>query len=431
MRKLKKLTSLLLAVLLLFSLMAMPAHAEYELSRSIDKSGFKTDYPYIFVHGMGGWAPTNRFYSLSPYWGGGLSLSDTDLISILNDQGIKAYAPAVGPLSSAWDRACELYAQLVGGTVDYGEAHSKEHNHDRYGFTYEPIMGESWNLKDKINLVGHSFGGATVRLFTSLLAYGSEEEMKATGQDTSELFKGGHDGTIHSCITLSAPHNGTQVANLLYDLKWPLYLIIMLYNVIGVTLGNDFLVFSLQMGHFGLTPKQGEEKATFSINKVQNYYSSEDTCYYDMIFRGAAELNSTIKLAKNTYYYSYSTIATETGTDGKQHIMDTVTPIFYISSLMMRYAEGKTFDDVKIEGDWAVHDGIVPLKSAMYPLCDEETALNYETAVAEGKKIETGRWYYMNPLVGTDHFDFCGTEDYPVSFEDFYFSMIERANGEG
>jgi triacylglycerol lipase len=142
-------------------------------------------------------------------------------------------------------------------------------------------MGEAWNLEDKINLVGHSFGGATVRLFTSLLAFGCEEEIAATGDETSELFKGGHE-SVHSCITLSAPHNGTQVSNMLYDLTGPYYVIVMLYNLIGATLGNDFLVFSLQMGHFGLTPKQGEKRAKFSLDKIDNYYTSGDNCYYDI-----------------------------------------------------------------------------------------------------------------------------------------------------
>lgn len=427
MKKATKIISVLLAVILTFSLCIMPASAGDSAVRTVDKSGFVTDYPYIFVHGMGGWAPSNSFYKMSPYWGGGLWLSDTDLIKILNEQGVETYAPAVGPLNSAWDRACELYAQLAGGTVDYGEAHSKAHGHDRFGFTYEPVMGEGWNLEDKINLVGHSFGGATVRLFTSLLAYGNEEEMAATGEQTSELFKGGHN-SIHSCITLSAPHNGTQVSNLLYDLKWPYYILVMLYNIIGATVGDNFLVFSLQMGHFGLTPKQGEKRASFNLNKVQNYYSAGDNCYYDMTLRGAAELNSNIKLVPDTYYYSYSTAATKTGIDGKQLIVSTVTPIFYISSAMLRFSEGKTYDGVKIEGDWAVNDGIVPLKSARYPLCDEATALSYEESLASGKTIESGRWYYMNTLEGTDHFDFCGTRDYPTSFEDFYFSMIENAN---
>ena len=428
MKKFSKLISLLLAVIMCFSACLVPVSAKSESDRVVEKDQFATDYPYIFVHGMGGWSPTNKFYSLSPYWGGGLWLSDTDLITMLNDQGIKAYAPAVGPLSSAWDRACELYAQLMGTTVDYGEAHAKAHGHERFGFTYEPIMGKSWNMQDKINLVGHSFGGATVRLLTSLLAFGCEEEVAATGAQTSELFKGGYDNCIHSCITLSAPHNGTQVSNMLYDLTGPYYVIVMLYNLIGSILGNDFIVFSLQMGHFGLTPKQNEKRAKFSFDNIKNYYTAQDNCYYDMTLRGAAELNETIKLCENTYYYSYSTAATKTDTFGKQLIYSSVTPIFYISSGMLRLSEGKTYDGVTIEGDWAVNDGIVPLKSARYPLCDEATALSYTQSVTSGKPIEPGRWYYMDTLVGTDHFDFCGTKDYPTSFEDFYYSMIETAN---
>lgn len=427
MKKSIKFISLLLTIAICISVCIIPVSAKSSTDRVIEKEGFATDYPYIFVHGMGGWSPSNKFYSMSPYWGGGLSLSDTDLISMLNAQGIEAYAPAVGPLSSAWDRACELYAQLKGTTVDYGEAHSKAHGHDRYGFTYEPIMGESWNLEDKINLVGHSFGGATVRLFTSLLAYGCEEEIAATGAETSELFTGGHD-CVHSCITLSAPHNGTQVSNMLYDLTGPYYVIVMLYNLIGATLGNDFLVFSLQMGHFCLTPKQDEKRAKFSFDAIKNYYNSGDNCYYDMTLRGAAELNEKIKLSENTYYYSYTTAATKTDRFGKQLIYPSVTPIFYISSAMLRLSEGKTYDGVTIEGDWAVNDGIVPLISARYPLCDKATALSYSEAITSGKTIESGRWYYMDTLVGTDHFDFCGTKDYPTSFEDFYYSMIEIAN---
>lgn len=429
----KKIISLLLVVMLMMTTIT-PVSACVDSGndevRLVDKSGFKTDYPYIFVHGMGGWGPSNKFYDLSPYWGGGLGLSDTDFVKMLNDQGVEAYAAEVGPLNSAWDRACELYAQLMGTVVDYGEAHSKAHNHDRYGFSYEgkPLMGEVWNHKDKINLVGHSFGGETIRLFTSLMAYGCEEEIAATGEDTSPFFKGGND-SIHSCITLSSPHNGTQVANILYDPGYPLYGVVFLYNVIGATLGNQFLVFSLQMSHFGLTPAQGESRAELDMGKVAQYYYAEDNCYYDLTIRGARELNETIKLAPNTYYYSYSTSATyEPYTGSAPIINSTVTPIFYISSAMMLLSVGKTYDDVTIEGDWAEHDGIVPLASALYPSCDAETAKSYEESVAKDEAIEPGRWYYMKTMKGTDHFDFCGTRDYPTTYDDFYFSMVEIAN---
>ena len=198
--------------------------------------------------------------------------AETDLIKILNEQGVEAYAPSVGPLSSAWDRACELYAQLTGTVVDYGEAHSKAHNHERFGFSYEgrATMGEPWDLKEKINLVGHSFGGATVRLLVSLLAYGDKDELAATGDETSELFKGGHD-CVHSCITLSAPHNGSQVANMLFDPKITMVAISSVLNIIGSTFGNEFLVFSLQLGHFGITPTQDKARASLNLKKIWDF----------------------------------------------------------------------------------------------------------------------------------------------------------------
>ena len=418
----KKIIAVFLTVIMIFGVIAIPASAA-EIRNG------KTNYPYIFVHGMGGWAPSGEYYSLSPYWGGGLMPgSETDIIEILNENGIEAYAPAVGPLSSAWDRACELYAQLTGTVVDYGEAHSTAHGHDRYGFSYEgkATMGEPWNLKDKINLVGHSFGGATVRLLTSLLAFGDADEVAATGEDTSPLFKGGHD-CIHSCITLSAPHNGSHVANQLVDPQWTMELMATALNLIGMVFGNDFLVFAFQLGHMGLTPKQDEFRACLSIDGINSYAKSNDNCGYDMTLRGAAELNEKIKLAPNTYYYSYTTENTWDIT--KLELPDEgLSLIFYISSMMLASQNGKTVDGIKIEGEWALNDGIVPLASAKYPLCDEETALNYVAEIEKGNKIETGRWYYFDPMTGMDHFDFCGTKDYPEGFEEFYFGMVNTAN---
>ena len=430
MKTAKKLTAILLTLVIFLSFAIIPANASYELSRNLRKDGFVTDYPYVFVHGMGGWGTANSFYEKSPYWGGGLGTSGTDLIKILGSQGIDAYAAQVGPLSSAWDRACELYAQLAGTVVDYGEAHSKAHGHDRYGFSYvgKALMGKPWNPKNKINLVGHSFGGATIRLFDSLMTYGSQEEINATGKNTSELFKGGHK-SIHACITLSAPHNGTQVANMLYNLKGLYLFLCFAYNLIGATFGNNYMVFSLQMSHFGLTPAQNQKRVPINPVKIYNYFRADDNCYSDMVLKNARELNETIKFSPDTYYYSYTTAATEPeGLGGREKIIDTVTPIFVISSNMIALSQGKTYDGVKIEGDWAVNDGIVPLASALYPESDKETATDYENAIAKGQKIKKGRWYYMDTMYGTDHFDFCGTRDYPTTFEDFYFTMIETVN---
>ena len=48
----------------------------------------------------------------------------------------------VEPFSSNRDRACELYAQMKGTRTDYGIAHSRRHNHERYGrdFTGKALL---------------------------------------------------------------------------------------------------------------------------------------------------------------------------------------------------------------------------------------------------------------------------------------------------
>ena len=124
-----------------------------------DYTDHTSGYPYVFIPGMVGWGTDYPGYDKFPYWGGGFTIGQYDnLIDILNLAGIEAYATNPGPFNSAWDRTCEVYAALTGTVVDYGEAHSKEHNHDRYGFSYEgkALMGEAWNLQDKINLLGYS-----------------------------------------------------------------------------------------------------------------------------------------------------------------------------------------------------------------------------------------------------------------------------------
>ncbi|HRR89761.1 MAG TPA: lipase, partial [Eubacteriales bacterium] len=77
----------------------------------------KNDYPVVLVHGFAGWGRDEVLgYK---YWGG-----FTDLEKLMTNAGQKTYSAAVGPFSSNWDRACELYAYIMGGTVDYGAAHS-------------------------------------------------------------------------------------------------------------------------------------------------------------------------------------------------------------------------------------------------------------------------------------------------------------------
>ena len=134
-------------------------------------------YPLIFVHGMFGWGSAIGIDKKAPYWGG----TTGNLMEFLTSCNYECYSASVGPVASAWDNACELYAQLTGNMVDYGKAHSEECGHERYGTDYTGrALIDSFSSEEKINLLGHSFGGATVRLFASIMEKGAEAEIKAT-----------------------------------------------------------------------------------------------------------------------------------------------------------------------------------------------------------------------------------------------------------
>ena len=118
-------------------------------------------YPIVLVHGLFGWGGT-EVLGLN-YWGGFSSLRD-----ILNDAGYKVYTPSIGPVASNWDRACELYAYLVGGTVDYGAYHSATNGHARYGRTFPGVLPELNNPDSelKVHLVMSPLDGTTVTVFS-------------------------------------------------------------------------------------------------------------------------------------------------------------------------------------------------------------------------------------------------------------------------
>ncbi|RUS28341.1 hypothetical protein BC938DRAFT_481996 [Jimgerdemannia flammicorona] len=115
-----------------------------------------------------------------------------------------------GMCSSVHDRACEIFAQLKGGIVDYGEVHSREVGHERYGRTYEvshhPGLYPQWSATHPLHFLGHSLGGPTIYKLQEFLA-------------TGFFAPAGHPDTsvdwIRSLTGLSAPFRGTTACYLL------------------------------------------------------------------------------------------------------------------------------------------------------------------------------------------------------------------------
>ena len=271
-----------------------------------EKHGGKVQYPCVLVHGLGGFGETDTQNVVS-YWGA----TTGNLPKYLREQGYTVCVPTVGPYSSTWDRTCELYAQLTGTRVDYGEAHAAECGPARYGRTYTEAMVPDWGKKInggqtvKIDLVSHSFGGETVRLLASLLAYGNEAEKNASGSSVSPLFAGGKANYIQSITTLCAPHNGSQLTNVVDDIG----------SVAGIRDTTGLLVKTMfklvqaadaevgtpdmMLDQFGIGKQTDPETAVEKVESIGN-----DHAFYDLSPDGAAELNKTIRTVDSIYYFS-------------------------------------------------------------------------------------------------------------------------------
>ena len=96
------------------------------------------------MHGLSGWGSYDRVYRRMPYWG----MRGGDLIAFLRGKGYDSSAASVSPAGSAWDRACELYAQLTGTRTDYGLAHSTEYRHDIRPF-YTDLLTMIGSLREQ------------------------------------------------------------------------------------------------------------------------------------------------------------------------------------------------------------------------------------------------------------------------------------------
>lgn len=308
----------------------------------VDKEEWTTNYDYVWVHGLMGWGSYDFYYNIFPYWG----VLNGNMLRQLNREGYNCYAASVDGTASAWDRACELYAQLTGTRVDYGQAHSERCGHDRYGedFTGRALIDE-FDSENKINLLGHSFGGATIRVFASLMAVGSEEEMQASPDDVSPLFTGGKEDWIYSMTALAAPHNGTSAYG---------------------SMSQDI-----------------------------------DSAAYDMYIDNALEMNKTIHTSADTYYFSIACSATNRNDDGTYSADSKLMEAMFRSSAdeMGRYT-GKTEGGFEIDETWLENDGLVNTVSALAPSSAPSAEFNPD-------EITKGVWYIM-PVYRGDHMSLQG-----------------------
>ena len=140
------------------------------------------NYPIVLVHGFLGFGPTELQGTGFRYWGG---FNDVAGHMRSFNGTHQVFAAGVGPVSSNWDRAVELYYQIKGGCADYGAKHTAQYA--AYGAIQKPAgkcwapdpnnnpnnyplaLYPAWDASHPIHLVSHSQGGQTIRTMIQLM----------------------------------------------------------------------------------------------------------------------------------------------------------------------------------------------------------------------------------------------------------------------
>lgn len=381
-------------------------------STEIDKSEEGNNYPIVLVHGFMGFGRSEMLgYK---YWGG-----FEDIEEELNKKGYTTYTASVGPVSSNWDRACELYAYIVGGTVDYGAAHSAKYGHERYGRTFKGIYKDISD-NNKIHLIGHSMGGQTIRTLTQLLSEGSEEEQNYMQDNLSPLFEGGKHW-VRSVTTISAPNDGTTLSDLLSAKQF-------INNMIGtlgsITGGNKLInsLYDFKLDQFGLEKKKGESESSY-IQRVLDsniWTQTTDIAPYDLSTEGAEKLNKWVKAQPDVYYFSWITEASRKSLVSNHQLpkVGPMNPLFYgTSALMGKYTRNKGGLPI-IDKGWFPNDGVVNSISQDGPKLGSSDII--EEFNGEAK---IGQWNVMPKLKNYDHMDIVGTF---AKVKDWYMGYAEQ-----
>ena len=352
----------------------------------------QTNYPFVFVHGFQGWGEDVKGYQGLPYWG----LLNGDALKAYREAGFTCVAPTLDPVGSVWDRACELYAKLKGTRVDYGEAHSASCGHDRYGEDYTGRgMLEAWDDTHKINLLGHSLGGPTCTMLTSVLANGAEAEIEATKDGSiSEYFTGGKAGWVHSVTGLASVYNGTSLF------------------VNEQAVHDTAAYLKTRLNEKTLPGPAGTAILSRMIDGIsavlEDMTSGEiadtDTAIYDMQPDNTLELNKSIKTVASVYYLSVIQDATmPSKIDGHLIADPSVSdPLLLAFVPIIARTSMITPGGLEMGEAWAANDGCANTISQKAPFGEPMTELTEEPSPALGATLQPGV-YNVLPVFRATH----------------------------
>ena len=360
----------------------------------ISYAAAENNFPIVFVHGFMGWGPEEMGdYS---YWGG-----KNNYIKELQSDGFTIFEVSVGPISSNYDRAVEVFYQIKGGQVDFGAAHS-----EKYDMIRSPIeknyvgLYPKWNEENPIHILGHSMGGQTARMLNYLLSH--EFHQKSGKKEESELLGNAYSGWIKSISTISTPHNGTTLTHIITStIPYVQY-----FAGIAGLFGNSYFDFDLEQ--FGIKKQINETWLSFITGLKDNpIIGTKNFSVYDLSLSGAKDFNSYSQTSPEVYYFSFITSTTKRDKKTSFHVPLDDTPLLNKARAKLIGSRSGYWDDGKqTDSLWFENDGVVNSISMYGPT----TGVNGADPIIEYDPEDlliTGQWYWKK-LDQMDHWSIIG-----------------------
>jgi hypothetical protein len=302
--------------------------------------------------------------------------------------------PSVGPVSSDHDRACELFYQLKGGDVYYGDAHAREHGHlavvqnwRKGGYPLYPV----WDEAHPLHFIGQAQGACTVRRLQHLLAQGDFFRNPATGKPYPTSAK-----WVFSLASISAIFNGTPAA-----------------YVLGCSPEDgraQRFSTAAYLGHtaFDLESEPGRlwrffDRRIYGFELAQwadadRFISGTDNAAYDLSIHGAQAV-SYLEDFGCTYYLSYLTSLTRKDAASGHFIPKPgMNPFFrYVGEELGHFAgplPGLKYPITDFAAWWE-NDGLAPVYTQDYPKWGRPRRFEKHAA---GVPLKKGVWCIMDTL---------------------------------
>lgn len=361
-------------------------------------------YPIVLVHGFMGWGTDE----MGPYmyWGGW-----HNLVQELEEEGYKVIVASVGPVSSSWDRAIELFYLIKGGQIDYGKGHS-----NKFDLIQKPVeknykgLYPQWSEKNPLHFIGHSMGGQTIRMLDYLLNNTFQDSIG--NNEISQLLGKSNRGWINSITTMSTPHNGTTISDFV-NAGIPF-----LQNFIALAgvAGNSFYDFDLEQ--WGFKRSDDESWVTyFKRMRQHSIWDSKNTVAWDSSIEGAKEINTICIANPDVYYFSLANYKTKFDESSGYHkpISD-MSNILKVQARLMGRKKAYFIDGTSTDSTWYLNDGVVNT-SSMYGPTTGANGPDPISLYREGEVLIPGQWYIMGEFE-YDHSAFIGHQINKKEFKD-------------